>query len=76
MPEINSPLKRSCFALPSPIFFIKKIETIAGINPILTSVYPNFEFSPATIKSQTEANPQPPAIAGPFTAAIIGLGNL
>ncbi len=50
-------------------------ETSAGTNPMRTSVKPNRAAGVARVKSQSVASPVPPAMAGPFTAAIVGTGN-
>ncbi len=54
----------------------KNTITIAGINPILTSVYPNCASGTANAKSQTVARPHPPAIAWPSILAITGFDNV
>ncbi len=63
---------RACF---SPTCRKRNVETIAGTKPMRTSVYPNFASGTASVKSQSSASPVPPAIAGPFTAAIVTFGN-
>src|ERR1700722_13179600 len=60
----------------SPIWRMRKTETTAGRKPMRTSGYPNFASGTAMVKSHIVARPQPPAIAGPFTAAMVGLGKL
>ena len=60
----------------SPIWRMRKTETMAGRNPIFTSVYPNLASGTARVKSHNVAMPQPPASAAPFTAAISGLVKL
>src|SRR5882762_5020112 len=70
------PVSRRSRVLFSPICRDRKTETIAGRNPIFTSVYPNFASGTANVKSQSVAIPQPPASAAPFTAAMSGLEKL
>ena len=50
--------------------------TIAGTNPLRTSGYPNRASGTAIARSHTVTKPAPPATAGPFTAAMVGLGNV
>src|SRR5690242_11897737 len=74
--SIRRPVRSRSRARLSPICRVRKTETIAGKNPIFTSVYPNFASGTAMVKSQSVAMPQPPASACPFTAAISGRGKL
>src|SRR5215472_6717922 len=70
------PVSNRSRAFFSPICRVRNTETIAGRNPIFTSVYPNFASGTANVKSHSVAIPHPPASAAPFTAAISGRGKL
>src|SRR5215472_16215503 len=70
------PVSNRSRAFFSPICRVRNTETIAGRNPIFTSVYPNFASGTARVKSHSVAIPHPPASAAPFTAAISGRGKL
>src|SRR6266436_8619225 len=70
-PVSNRSRERFC-----PICRVRNTDTIAGRNPIFTSVYPNLASGVASVKSQSVAIPQPPAKAAPFTAAMSGFEKL
>jgi hypothetical protein len=71
----SPPVSSRSRAILCPTCQTRMEETSAGTNPMRTSVYPNFASGTARVKSHMVAIPVPPAMAAPFTAAIVGLGK-
>src|SRR5439155_4585236 len=73
--SMASPVSPSSNAMASGMRALSVVPPPAGKSPRLTSARPNLACSAATIRSHKRASSQPPATAGPLTAATTGFGK-